>query len=61
MRKQYFLIYLLFFQVTFMAYSQETYVMQTGNFNSTHTTNTDSNYFAGTYNNGGSELGVFAN
>ena len=39
----------------------ETYTIQTGNFDATHTTNTNSNYFAGAYDNTGSEIGIYAN
>jgi len=37
------------------------YTMQTGNFNANQTVHTNSNYFAGYYNNGASELGFYAN
>ena len=36
----------------------ETYTIQTSNFDASHTTNTNSNYFAGAYNNNGSEIGT---
>ena len=39
----------------------ETYTIQTSNFDASHTTNTNSNYFAGAYNNNGSEIGTYAN
>lgn len=37
------------------------YTMQTANFNQVHTLNTNSNYFAGHFDNGASELGNYAN
>ncbi len=39
----------------------ETYTIQTSNFDASHTTNTNSDYFAGAYNNNGSEIGTYAN
>lgn len=37
------------------------YTTQTGAFNATHTTNTGGSYFAGAYNNSGTEIGTYAN
>ncbi|MFC0604079.1 autotransporter-associated beta strand repeat-containing protein [Winogradskyella pulchriflava] len=41
--------------------AQETYTMQTGNFNAIHTIHTNGSYFAGGYNNSATELGTYAN
>ncbi|NMH26684.1 beta strand repeat-containing protein, partial [Flavobacterium silvaticum] len=37
------------------------YTMQTGNFNATQTVNTNGSYFAGAFNNNGTEIGTYAN
>lgn len=47
----------------FVSYGQISmdYTMQTGNFNSTQTTNTNSSYFAGAFNTNSTEIGTYAN
>lgn len=50
------------FGFTFAAWTQVNYVIQTGNFTqNARTVNTNANYFAGSYNNGGAEVGFYAN
>jgi autotransporter-associated beta strand protein len=62
MRKKYFLYIFCVYCILFIqnVKAQETYLTQTTNLNATHTINTNSNYFAGNFNNG-IELGTFAN
>ena len=59
--KNLFLWYCLLLSMVSSGQVTETYTIQTSNFDASHTTNTNSNYFAGAYNNNGSEIGTYAN
>lgn len=60
MRKVYFLVWLGVFVFGFSKAQTVNYVMQTGNFNSQWTTNTNVDYHAGAANQSGTEIKLFA-